>query len=181
MYLKSKDKGYVKIEGKLDVTDPSYEKDIWCRMNDVAIKPGEYRCRYYLGEELGEREIKEAKDCAKEFNKDLDEVIKQDTADIRNRCFAIELQAKGRAFQLNSNHWEKIGEIGVDGGMAGFFWNLPELDDEDWGFFYNKMDGKPVCLDKEVGFWSFSGYGDGWYKVYAIKENDEIIALKICF
>ena len=28
----------------IDVTDPCYDDDVWCRLNDVKIVPGTYRC-----------------------------------------------------------------------------------------------------------------------------------------
>ena len=183
MLLKEKVKGYVSIpNGKVDVTDPCYNRDVWCRMNDVAIKPGDYRCRYYMGAELDQHDIDETTEIAIEFGEDIDEAIAREREDIKHRCFVIELQLKGRAFQLNSPKWKEIGEIGVDAGLAGFFWNKPDFKDNEWREFCDKMDFEKVAyLDKDMGFWSSSGYGDGGYGVYAIKENDEIIALKICF
>ena len=29
---------------KIDITDPCYDKDVWCRINNFPIKPGEYTC-----------------------------------------------------------------------------------------------------------------------------------------
>lgn len=179
MFLKNKTKGYVEIKGSVDISDPSYDKDCWCRINDVQLKPGTYRCRYYTGSELTEEEKKDSIEFAKKYGKDIEEELKRELTDIRHRCFVLELQLKGRAFGLNSPKWEKIGEIGVDAGLAGFFWNKP--DDRD--SFCEKMGdfSKLVYLDEEMGFWSNSGYGDGWYPVYAIKEKEEIIAVKICY
>lgn len=183
MFLNSKVKGYVEIKGSVSVTDPSYDKNTWCRIDDVKLKEGTYRCRYYLGAELGEKEIAQAKAYAKEFKKDIEEIIRQDTNDIKHRCFALELQLKGRAFGFNSPKWKQIGEIGVDAGLAGFFWNLPDMKGDEWETFCEKMGdfSNIVYLDENIGFWSSSGYGDGWYPVYAIKEKDEVIALKVCF
>ena len=28
----------------IDITDPSYEQDVWCRLNNIEIIPGEYTC-----------------------------------------------------------------------------------------------------------------------------------------
>ncbi|MBQ6518404.1 MAG: hypothetical protein IJI14_06775 [Anaerolineaceae bacterium] len=28
----------------IDITDPCYSRDVWCRMNDVEIESGEYGC-----------------------------------------------------------------------------------------------------------------------------------------
>ena len=31
-------------DGKIDITDPCYDNDIWCRINNVDVKPGKYNC-----------------------------------------------------------------------------------------------------------------------------------------
>ena len=31
----------MRIDNKIDVTDPSYDRDTWCRLNDVEMVPGE--------------------------------------------------------------------------------------------------------------------------------------------
>ena len=28
----------------VDITDPGYDKDTWCRMNDIKIVEGDYTC-----------------------------------------------------------------------------------------------------------------------------------------
>lgn len=34
--------GNREFDGKIDITDPCYNKTVWCRMNDVEVKPGNY-------------------------------------------------------------------------------------------------------------------------------------------
>ena len=183
MLIRKKNKGYVEIAGgKVDITDPCYEKGTWCQLTDAKIKPGTYRCRYYTGAELEQKDIDATIAIAKEYGKDPDRAVEMEKQDILGRCFVIELQVKGRAFQLNSPKWKEIGTIGVDAGLAGFFWNKPDFTDEQWDDFCDSMDdNQSTYLDKNMGFWCSSGYGDGNYGVYAIKEDNEIIALKICF
>lgn len=183
MKVKKITKGYVNIpNGKIDITDPCYNKDVWCRINDVQIKPGDYRCNYYIGAELDQYDIQEVTELAKEFKRDVNEMIAMESEDIKHRCFVIELQLKGRAFQLDSPKWKKLDDIGVDAGLAGFFWNKPDFDEDSWTHFCDSMDfNKIAYLNKDMGFWCSSGYGDGCYPVYAIKENNKIIALKINF
>ena len=36
--------GTMYIPGKVDITDPSYNKDVWCRVNNFPIPSGEYEC-----------------------------------------------------------------------------------------------------------------------------------------
>ena len=75
---------------------------------------------------------------------------------------------------------EYIGEIGVDAGLAGFFMNKPNYNDDEWNDFCNSIR-KGNAWIKDEGFFSSSGYGDGMYPVYAYKYNGEIIALEIRF
>lgn len=182
MLLKQKTKGYVSVpNGIVDIMDPGCEKCDYGTKTDVIIKPGDYRCRYYIGAELDQSDIDKTTEMAKKYGWDVEESIKRKREDIRHKCFVVEIQLKGRAFQLNSPKWEEIGQICVDTGMAGFFWNKPDFNDDEWDEFCDKMDDNVAYLDQDMGFWSKSGHGDGGYGVYAIKENNEIIALKICF
>lgn len=32
---------------RVDITDPCYDSDTWCRINNVKIKAGEYTCRVW--------------------------------------------------------------------------------------------------------------------------------------
>lgn len=65
-------------------------------------------------------------------------------------------------------------------GLAGFFHNKPDFDDEAWSCFCDKVANGDVWLD-DTGFYSSSGYGDGCYGVFANKKNGEITALEIRF
>ena len=33
--------GVMDFHGSVDITDPCYDKDVWCRMNNVKISEGE--------------------------------------------------------------------------------------------------------------------------------------------
>lgn len=66
---------------------------------------------------------------------------------------------------------ERIGTIGVDAGMAGFFNNKPDFDDKEWSDFCNKTyDGEAWNFCN--GIFSQSGYGDGEYEVFANEERN---------
>ena len=74
----------------------------------------------------------------------------------------------------------EIGEIGVDAGLAGFFENKPDYNDDEWGEFCDAiMEGNAWMID--CGVFSSSGWGDGCYGVYAHKTKGEIDALEIRF
>lgn len=81
----------------------------------------------------------------------------------------------------------KIGTIGVDAGLAGFFNNKKDYTDSDVDELCNKMsdldkvDGSYTYFLND-GFFSSSGLGDGEYAVFAnYDENEEIVGLKIVF
>ena len=75
---------------------------------------------------------------------------------------------------------EQIGTIGVDAGLAGFFRNKPDYNDEEWANFCTMISKGSVWLTDE-GFYSHSGYGDGVYNVYANEDGNEAVALEIRF
>jgi len=77
--------------------------------------------------------------------------------------------------------FEEIGELAVDAGLAGFFQNKPDYNDDEWDEFCEKINEHNYLITKE-GFCTESGYGDGWYPVFAAKdENGAINALEIRF
>ena len=36
--------GTIELPDKIDITDPCYDKDVWCRINNFPIEPGTYEC-----------------------------------------------------------------------------------------------------------------------------------------
>lgn len=142
----------------IDITDPCYDRDVWCRLNDVKIKEGEYICGVWT----------------------------------TRKCYQIPL-GKLRYYTVickigiyhgnvaKPENLEKIGSIGVDAGLAGFFENKPDYTDEEWSKLCADIDGKEYLINNE-GFFSSSGDRDGEYDVYAEKDtNGEIISLEIVF
>lgn len=133
------------ITGKIDVTDPCYDKDTWCRINDLPVKNGDYHCIYFRRE---------------------------------GRVAEAIISLSGET----NLEWEEVGDIGVDAGLAGFFINKPDYDDPEWDEFCDKLDfeNKEAYLYPDA-FFTESGWGDGWYEVFGVKENNKYIALKIVF
>lgn len=156
-------------DGAVDITDPSYDRDVWCRMNNVSITPGNYNCYAYMGNKKG----------------------------WGNRCWKAQIAlADGPLSDIaeeriaSRKSWREIGYIGVDAGMAGFFNHKPDFNNEEWDDLCDKMfSGEEyVYIDSfekdgliTRGFWTESGYGDGSYPVKAIREGGKIIALEIRF
>ena len=142
--------------GIVDITDPCYDKDVWCRMT-AEVKDGEYYCNIWSNTEKEIYDGEEFKD---------------------TRVGVIGIYLDG--IIPPQRQMECIGEIGVDAGLAGFFMNKPDYNDDEWNAFCNSIC-KGNAWIKDEGFFSSSGYGDGVYPVYAYKHNGEIIALEIRF
>ncbi|MCD7888111.1 MAG: DUF4241 domain-containing protein [Clostridiales bacterium] len=146
--------GHKDFKGSVDITDPCYKRDVWCRMNDVKIAEGSYLCAVWKNDNPTDR---------------FDE----------GRIFQIGIYHDGKLPEREA--MEKIGDIGVDAGLAGFFHEKPDFSDEEWGDFCNRIGMGHVFLEED-SFFSSSGYGDGMYPVYAAKDGaGQIVALEICF
>lgn len=153
--------------GKVDVTDPCYDKDSWCR-TVFEVTPGEYSCFAGVGE---------YKDTGK-------------------RVWIATILHADEVFDwpsdLKDSDWEYVDSIGVDAGLAGFFEDKPDFNDDEWqelcNWMQDKTNSKVEGADAYIkhfatgdGFWTESGFGDGEYEVYAVKRDDKIIALEIRF
>lgn len=146
--------GTFKFGNKIDITDPCYRRDVWCRLNDVAIHPGEYTCVSW----------------------DVD--YKDKVGGHRVAVAGIYL---GGTIPEESE-FAYIGDIGVDAGLAGFF-NSPKPDysDEEWTELCNSVRQGDAWI-KPDGFFTTSGFGDGVYGVYARYAKDGVpTAVEIWF
>lgn len=156
------------FNGKVDITDPCYDKDVWCRTT-IKVKQGIYNCYVRLltqdytdryGTVVRDIRVSNIFMVIDEYNNEVYDEIDADALD----------------------NWEYIDSIGVDAGLAGFFENKPDYDDNEWGklcenVFFNGIYGVLDC-----GFWCSSGYGDGNYPCYRrCNKNDETIAIMIEF
>lgn len=145
-------------KGSLDLTDPCYDKETWCRKTVNKIKKGTWSC-FYLQEAEDEGRIAQIE-------------IVHDSVDIND------IQRK----------YISVGSIGVDAGLAGFFENKPDYNDEEWNEicdflpFDNPIIVNPDSCLKCTGFVSSSGYGDGCYEIFGLTDDHfEVVALKIVF
>ena len=162
--------GYMPINGSVDITDPCYDRDVWCRMNAVKVRPGDYECSYFMANFTWEYDGKKGDDwCVTR-------------ARIAHVDVMTELESTGFS---DCDEAEEIGEIGVDAGLAGFFGDKPDFSDEEWHEFCRAMRAMRARDEQayltDLGFWTSSGYGDGGYPVYAVKRDGEIVALEIVF
>lgn len=142
---------------QVDITDPCYDKGTWCRTTQ-ELPEGEYECWV---------EIEDCGDWGKRVA--LSQIIKNglDNSDIYARTY--------------------VAEIGVDAGLAGFFDNKPDYDDDAWDDFCDMLDGKAWVVDENTaakcdGFFTSSGFGDGCYAVIELRDKDDkIIGYEIEF
>lgn len=42
--MRRKKIGTMDFHGSVDITDPCYNRDVWCRITDVKIRKGVYTC-----------------------------------------------------------------------------------------------------------------------------------------
>lgn len=134
---------------KIDITDPCYTRNVWCRINEVPITAGEYECY-----------VKEKSD--------------KETGGWGKRVAKIGIRRE------KADNYTKIGYIGVDAGLAGFFFDKPDYTDDQWDELCNMVhNGNAWMVD--YGFFSESGYGDGSYDVYAGYKDGEVVEIFIDF
>lgn len=149
--------GYKEFGDTIDITDPGYDRNVWCRKNGVKIVPGTYECvawRHNFPYEGRE--------------------------DIRVCIAGIYLTGVDK----NDIEWspEEIANIGVDAGLAGFFQNKPDYTADEWRNLCDKLGYSDDAWILPEGFCTSSGFGDGGYPVYVARnKKDEIIAVEIEF
>lgn len=71
-----------------------------------------------------------------------------------------------------------IGFIAVDAGLAGFFNNKQDFNDEEWREFCSNLDRNKDYHEMYNGLFARSGWGDGSYEVYT---NEKRTAFTIVF
>lgn len=154
--------GTLTLGNTVDVTDPCYDKNVWCRKNGIKTVPGEYVCEYHT------------KNCGEytyHGEKRIDERVSLSMIYLKDRHKKAPLM----------RDFTEIGEIGVDAGLAGYFPDKPDYDDEQWSRFCDNIKDGDAWITED-GFFTSSGYGDGGYPVFAIRdENGCATALMIRF
>lgn len=164
--------GHITLGNTVDVTDPCYDKDVWCRCTIKNVAAGKYACYAIIADEgsFGQRVAK-----ARIVLDDGSDAAKDTQARVQ----------KGRSWRYNTT-------IGVDAGVAGFFADKPDFDDDQWSelcdWMFSQEEDRAFVkrFDNETdGFWTSSGYGDGCYDVCAIRSlvngKPMITALEIRF
>lgn len=132
--------GELKLGTTVDITDPCYDKDVWCRMT-VNCEPGTYKGYVEMFDE----------------------------GKWGQRVATISIFKGEKIWGIEE--MELIGNIGVDAGLAGFFNNKPDFNDDKWNEFCDKIN-EGNAWNLYNGIFSLSGYGDGSYNVYANEERN---------
>lgn len=139
----------------IDITDPCYDSDVWCRMNNMPIEEGEYEVLIRtndLGRVLSITLIAEDMD---EDDVNIQEVYKGN----------IGVDAGLAGFFENKpdyphKDWHKVCDY---------------IGEQDFGFAENDSPFK--CN----GVWCCSGWGDGEYPVTQLIYKDKIVGYRINF
>ncbi len=164
--VKEVNKGYITLSGKVIVSDPCYDRDVWCNARDIAVKPG----RYYVTVLAGDMQ---------DFGQ-------------RNKCIiAIHCDDLHKPY---ANMELVSDKIGVDSGRCGIFddtiypldkKSIGEHDDPNT--FYGecckltRSDQRSGFLDNRKGVVSSSGIGDGVYELYCGYHKGDRVALLLNF
>lgn len=156
--------GTIKItDGLIDATDPCYDKDTTIyRADNIKVCNGDYKC-YAVYDRIEPNRVARCR------------IVLDDEE-------TMQKVEKGTSWRRYSSN------VGVDAGIAGFFVNKPDFDDEEWDDFCSNLDSNGYKLIYEniakdsVGFCTQSGYGDGLYEVWTIRNDKrKITALEIRF
>jgi hypothetical protein len=147
--------GWIVLNNTVDITDPCYDKSVWCRINDVPIEPGTYACFEHV------------------------------TSDGRTSACEILIGVRSNEdFEIFQEEGEFVGAIGVDAGLAGFFadkrnkfFDIVGYDELEKYYHVGEngyilpMGESNTAVDDNA-FFTSSGYGDGEYEVYGVANSD---------
>lgn len=155
--LTGKEIAVMHFEGDVDITDPCYAKDVWCRMK-VAVEAGEYHCVAWefdagdWGTRVG-----------------IISLMREDDPDAVFEV--VELGEIGvdtglAGFFMNKPDYSETEWA----SFCDRFFGTSESPKVGNAWIY------------EYGFFASTGYGDGGYPVYAYKKDGKICGLEIiCF
>jgi hypothetical protein len=147
--------------GKLQVTDPCYDMDVWCAYTLENVRNGKY-----------------VADIKRENQGVWGDRISELT--IKHESVLSKKRLRFRRLDVN---------IGVDSGQAGFFdhayYNNIKINEQLDSTFYDQMCEFTLSADQvgsnEHGVVSSSGFGDGVYSLQVAEENGEVVAARIVF
>lgn len=139
---------------KVDVTDPCYDADTWCRMQ-VELPAGDYTAF----------------------------IVRKDCGSWGTRVQSSGICLKKYIDHCSLLNFHQVGPVGVDAGMMGYFVNKPDYSDDEWSKFCDELgaaDWPDECV-KDGGYITSSGYGDGVYPVYLMKVDGVTVGVMVVF
>lgn len=150
--------GQIRLKDTCDLTDPFYDREVWCRKTVEGMHPGAYNCYAEIKSCAGwGRRVVRSWIIHEDYD---DEVHSPDDIDGLIEC-------------------ERL-EVGVDTAMFGYFDEKPDMDHPVWEAFDDELDKCrwPYTIvsregfDGRDGFFTSSGYGDGCYPAMVYCNND---------
>ena len=152
------------LSGKAHISDPCYDIGTWCAGTIMPVKNGRWEAS----------------------------VIKSDEGDWGVRCAVLLAHHGAHHVNYDSKKFKLQGfEVGVDSGQAGIYdrdsFEGGKDNYGDGGWYDDNCNVTKNPFDAGVlpdghGVVSSSGFGDGGYRCYAIRDkNDDIIAIKVDF
>ena len=135
--------GTIELKNNVDITDPCYDKDVWCRMT-TACKPGKYNCYIETEEDSDYPRVA----CISIFKGDKIYGVEE-----LEEIGTIGVDAGLAGFFDNKKDFSREEWLELCDKI-----HLGEKKERAW-----ILAG---------GFFSHSGYGDGAYSVYASKNRD---------
>lgn len=165
--IEVKSVGQITLADTCDLTDPCYDKDVWCRTTVENMLPGKYNCYAAVSDEKnwGDRVCR-----TWIIHEDFD----KNPADDENFAEGLYI--------------DKVSNNGVDAGLFGYFNNKPDFDDKTWDEFLAHISSMhpviTVCpFDGRDGFVTSSGYGDGGYDSVTWRDahTGKVVAINTTF
>lgn len=150
--------GKIRFEKLISITDPCYDKDVWCRINNYDLPPDEYNCIVEIGERVKSISIISSE--LDYFDEEIEErLIGEIGVDAGLAGF---FQDKP---DFSDEEWYEFCDKTFDEGSE-FQTGIPNvyMYDGTW-----------------KGVWSESGYGDGGYDVYELRVPGKVVGLRIVF
>lgn len=147
--------------GRITVSDPSYNADVWCQVKDIEVKPGEYTGWAHVTNDLGGwgKRVVSLQVIHENFiNKDV------------------------LFFDDHLDDWQEIGRAGVDAGIISIFksGDKKNYKDDDWLDFCSEI-GRNLYAKMDNLIVSSSGIGDGYYPVYVYRKDNEVVSIVVDF
>lgn len=128
----------------ISITDPSYNKDVWCRINDFKIVPGRYTCMVNVSDE----------------------------GDWGDRIATLAMYLNGKE-PKNLVYIGEIGVDSGSAGFFVDKPDFTRDEWLDWCDLHDHRNQYWLDTDgNAIGFVSTSGFGDGGYGVYACLDRD---------